>query len=64
MEWAEQMHTIYSVRVMPVVPIIVTGSTNRELTISYNIKYNFSVEAIAPCGANASAFIGLHYGEA
>ena len=63
-EWAEQTHTTYSVRVMPVVPIIVTGSTNCQLTISYNIKYNLSVEAIAPCGANATAFIRLHYGEA
>ena len=64
-EWAQQVGTMYTVRVLPLplVPIMATGSTSRQLTISYNTVYNLSVEATAPCRANATAFIRLHYGK-
>ena len=62
-KWTLQEGAVYTVRVSPPVPIMVTGSIRHQLTISYNTEYNFSVEATAPCRANATAFIGLHYGE-
>ena len=64
-EWAHQVGAMYTVRVSPPVPIMFTGSTSRQLTISYNNEYNFSIDVITtpPCRANATAFIRLHYGE-
>ena len=62
-EWTQQVATMYTVRISPPVPIIIIGSTSRQLIISYNTVYNLSVEATAPCRANATAIIGLHYGE-
>ena len=58
---------VYTVRVLPLplVPIMATGSASRQLTISYNTEYNFSVEATVstPCRVSATAFIRLHYGK-
>ena len=62
-EWAQQDGAVYTVRVSPPVPIMVTGSTSRQLTISYNTVYNLSVVAVAPCRVNATTFIRLNYGE-
>ena len=62
-EWTQQVGTEFYVRVLPSVTIMVTGSTSRQLIILYNMEYNLSVEAIAPCRANAITFIRLHYGE-
>ena len=64
-EWTLQEGAMYTVRVLPQVPIMVTGSTSRQLTISYNTEYNFSVEATVttPCRVSATTFIRLHYGE-
>ena len=62
-EWTQQVAAMYTVSVIPLAPINFTGSTSRQLTISYNTVYNFSVEATAPCRTNATAFIGLNYGE-
>ena len=64
-EWAlaQQIDNItFSSEVSPLVPIALTGSESRQLTVSYNIKYNFSVVAVAPCG-NATASITLNYGK-
>ena len=64
-EWiqAELLHVVYHTAVSPSVPVVFTGSTSRRLTILYNIKYNFGIEATAPCRPNATAFITLNYGE-
>ena len=64
-EWTQQaiLGAVYTVRVSPPVSIMFTGSTSHQLTISYNTEYNLSVETTAPCRANATAFIGLSYGE-
>ena len=61
---AELMNGItFSTKVSPSVSIILTGSTSRQLMISYNTEYNLSVVAITPCG-NAIASVTLNYGEA
>ena len=62
-EWTQQEGAVYTVSVLPLVPMIFIGSASRQLTISYNTVYNFSVEVAAPCRANATASIRLHYGE-
>ena len=63
MKWAEQVGVTYSIKVSPLVPIIMTESVNYQLTISYNTEYNLSVVAIAPCRPNATVFVTLRYGE-
>ena len=62
LDWPEQVGAMYTVRVVPPIPIIFTGSTDRQLTISYNTVYSFSVVATTPWG-NTTAFITLQYGE-
>ena len=52
-EWAQQVGATYTVRVLPLAPIMFIGSTSRQLIISYNTEYNLSVEATAPCRPNA-----------
>ena len=64
---AQQMDNIITlitttVTVSPLVPIIPTGNTSRELVISYNTEYNLSVVAVTACG-NAAATKKLNYGE-
>ena len=63
-EWAQQVGAVYNVRVSPPVPLMVTGSTSRQLTISYNTKYILRVEAVPPCrvDATASTNLTLNYG--
>ena len=64
MEWAQQFGATYTVRVLPTVPIISTGTRSRQLTILYNTEYTFSVEAIGPysCETNPAASKTLKYG--
>ena len=62
-EWARQEDVTYTVRISPLTSIIITESTSRQVTISYNTVYNFSVEAAPVCRPNPTAFILLHYGE-
>ena len=62
-EWAQQEDVTYTPRVSPLTSIITTESTSRQVTISYNTVYNFSVEAAPVCRPNPTAFILLHYGE-
>ena len=62
MEWTQQVEAMYDVRVVPPAPIVFTGNTSCQLTLSYNIEYNLSVVAVTPCG-NAIAFTRLNYGE-
>ena len=65
-EWTQlAVYAKYTVTVVPLVPIVSTGSTNCQLTISYNMEYNLTVEATiaAPCRLNATAVIRLKYGE-
>jgi hypothetical protein len=61
--WAPIDNITFSAQVTPLVPILTTGSTNRQLIISYNTEYNLSVVAATPCG-NFIASTMLSYGEA
>ena len=63
-EWTSQEHVTYTTSVSPLTSVTVTGSSSRQLTISYNTNYNLSVEAAPPCGPNPTAVITLNYGEA
>ena len=63
-KWAQQVDVTYTIKVSPWVPLIYNvGSTDFQLTISYNTDFNFSVEAIAPCGNNITVSIRLQYGK-
>ena len=63
-EWDQPaLYSTYTVTVVPLVPIVSTGSTSYRLTIPYNTEYNLTVEAAAPCRSNATAGIRLKYGE-
>ena len=63
-EWNQPaVYSTYTVTVLPLVPIVFTGSTSCRLTISYNMEYNLTVEAAAPCRPNTTASIRLKYGE-
>jgi hypothetical protein len=60
--WAPIDNITFSTQVSPLAPIMTTGSTSRQLIISYNTEYNLSVVATTPCG-NFIASITLSYGE-
>ena len=62
-EWDRQVDVTYTLCVSPLAPVVVTGSTGRQLTISYNTEYNVTVEASTPCRPNDKAFIVLNYGK-
>ena len=62
-EWTQQVYATYHVTVVPLVPIVLTGSTSCQLTIPYNMEYNLTVEATAPCRSNTTALIRIDYGE-
>ena len=60
-EWGQLIvYSTYTVTVVPMVPIVF-GSTSCRLTIPYNMEYNLTVEAAAPCRTR-TANIGLQYG--
>ena len=63
-EWAQEVGAVYNVRIVPMVPITVISSVSRQLTIPYNTKHILSVEAVAPCRADATAStnLTLNYG--
>ena len=64
MEWYQlTVYSTYTVTVVPLMPIVFTGSTSCRLTIPYNTEYNLTVEAAAPCRPNTTASIRLKYGE-
>ena len=62
---AQPADVLYSARVLPIVPLMDTGSTSYQLTILYNTEYNLTVVATSPCrpNFNATDFIVLNYGE-
>jgi hypothetical protein len=62
-EWTQLEGVTYTTSVSPLTSIVVTGNTSRQLTISYNTKYNLSVEAAPPCRPYPTAVIALNYGE-
>ena len=63
-EWNQPvLYSAYTVTVVPLVPIVSTGSTSYRLAIPYNTEYNLTVEAAAPCRPNTTASIRLKYGE-
>ena len=63
-EWEQQEGEIFTIRVVPPVPIVLSGgSTSCQLTIPYNSEYNLTVEASVLCQPNATALIRLNYGE-
>ena len=61
--WAMQEDTVlqYTFGVSPPVPVMFTGETSRQLTISYNTEYNLSVVAVAPCRDDVTTSIRLNY---
>ena len=60
-DWAQQVGAVYTVRLSPLAPIALNGSTIHQLTLSYNTAYNLSVVVVTPCG-NTTASIKLNYG--
>ena len=62
-KWAQQVGVTYCARVTPSAPLISTGSTNRQLVLEYNMEYNFTVVAIAPCRPNVTTIWLISYGE-
>ena len=68
-EWTQQAAVMYTPRIVPLAPnmsfpISSSSSSQRvQLILSYNIHYNLSVEASAPCRPNTTGFIKLYYGE-
>ena len=62
-EWTQHEGVMYTARVSPSTPIITTGYTSRQVTISYNTKYNLTVEAAPVCRPNSTTSVLLHYGE-
>ena len=61
-EWDQlTVYSTYTVTVLPLVSIVFTGRTSRQLTIPYNMEYNLTVEAAAPCRIR-TANVGLQYG--
>ena len=62
-EWSEEQGVTYNITIVPMVPIIFTGSTSVQLIVSYNIEYNVTLEAVAVCQSVAPSRIRLFYGE-
>ena len=62
-EWAQQVGITYCAKVTPSAPLISIGSTNHQLVLQYNMEYNFTVVADAPCRPNATTVSTLTYGE-
>ena len=63
-EWTQHNDVTYTAIVSPMVPLISVGETNRQLTISYNTVYNFSVVITTPCRPNATNTTIIDYDEA
>ena len=62
-EWAQRAGvSYYTARLSPLAPSLFSGSTSHQQILLYNTVYILSVVAVTPCG-NATALIGLHYGE-
>ena len=62
-EWTQNVGITYTAKVLPMVPLISVGETNRRLIILYNTVYNFSVVAATPCRPNATSSTIIDYGE-
>ena len=62
-EWGQQVGITYCARVTPLAPLIFIGTTNRQLVLEYNMEYNFTVVAFAPCRPNVTIISTLTYGE-
>ena len=64
-EWTQRKGVIYRATLLPSIPSITNTIIihDQPLVLQYNTEYNFSVEAVAPCGSNATASIQLYYGK-
>ena len=62
-EWTQQEGVSYNVTIIPMVPMIYTGSTSVRLTVSYNTEYSVSLEASTICQSIVSSNIILFYGK-
>ena len=66
-EWTQQAAVMYTPRIVPLDLImsfpIGSSSQQIQLILSYDISYNFSIEASAPCKPIVTGFIELYYGE-
>ena len=62
-EWTQWEGVSYNITIVPMVPMIYTGSTSVQLTVSYNTKYNVSLEGSTVCQSIGSSSITLFYGK-
>ena len=62
-EWTQQEGVSYNITIVPLVPMIYTGSTSVQLIASYNIEYSVSLEASTACQSIVSSNITLFYGK-
>ena len=62
-EWTQWKGVSYNITIVPMVPMIYTGSISVQLTVSYNTKYNVSLEASTVCQSIGSSKITLFYGK-
>ena len=62
-EWTQQKGVSYNIAIVPMVPMIYTGSTSVQFIASYNIEYNVSLEASAVYQSIVSSNITLFYGK-
>ena len=63
-EWTQWKGVSYNITmIVPMVPVIYTGSTSVQLTVSYNTKYNVSLEGSTVCQSIGASNITLFYGK-
>ena len=62
-EWTQWEDASYNITIIPMVPMIHTGSTSVQLIASYNTEYSVSLEASTVCQSIGSSNITLFYGK-
>ena len=62
-EWTQQKSVSYNITIIPMVPVIYTGSTSVQLIASYNTEYSVSLEASTVCQSIVSSNTSLFYGK-
>ena len=65
LEWIQEMSLYsYHVNITPQLAVMFIESTRVQLTVLYNVLYNFSVAAVNQCGQqNVTSFTELYYSE-
>ena len=62
-EWTRREGVSYNITIVPMVPVIYTGSTSVQLIVSYNTEYSVNLEASALCQSIVPSNITLFYGK-